>query len=253
MVFEKLLDPVLSPLLGLPPILIMLILSLVISLIITLIYKYTTNQSLMKQLKDEIKEFQRQMKELKHDPSKMMEVQKKAMQTNMKYMMHSMRATLFTFIPIIIIFSWMSANLAYEPIAPQKEFIVTANFDDVASGAASIKVPEGLTVLGNDTQQIANKRVSFVLKGEEGNYADDKAIRVEYHEQAAFKSVMVTNGPRYAPVVEGSKSGNIKSIEINNEAVKVLNIFGWRIGWLGTYIIFSIAFSLGLRKLFKIY
>src|SRR3989338_11490462 len=159
------LSPIMDPLLVLPPLWIVIIISLVVTLIITLIYKWTTDQNLMKQLKDEMKEFQKEMKELKQHPSKMMEVQKKAMQTNMKYMMHSMRATLFTFIPIIIIFSWMSANLAYEPIAPQKEFIVTANFDDVASGAASIKVPEGLTVLGNDTQQIANKRVSFVLKG----------------------------------------------------------------------------------------
>ncbi|MBI4440526.1 DUF106 domain-containing protein [Candidatus Woesearchaeota archaeon] len=253
MVFETLLDPVLGPLLRLPPLLIMLILSFIVSLMITLIYKYTTDQSLMKSLKEEIKEFQRQTKELKHDPSKMMEVQKKAMQTNMKYMMQSLKSTLYTFIPIIIIFSWMSANLAYEPLAPGKEFILSVSFDDTASGTAKIVVPEGITLVGNDTQEIANHQASFVVKGDEGEYINEKALKIEYKEQTAFKSVIITNGPKYAPTIESVKSSNIKSIWLNNEPVKLLNIFGWKIGWLGTYIIFSIAFSLGLRKLFKIY
>ncbi|MFC1769138.1 EMC3/TMCO1 family protein, partial [Nanoarchaeota archaeon] len=97
MVFETLLDPIFNPLLALSPLWIMLILSFLVSALITLIYKFTTDQNLMKSLKEEIKEFQNEMKELKHDPSKMMEVQKKAMQTNMKYMMQSLKSTLFTF------------------------------------------------------------------------------------------------------------------------------------------------------------
>jgi uncharacterized membrane protein (DUF106 family) len=84
------------------------ILSFVLAIMISLIYKYTTNQSLMKDLKMEIKELQKETKTLKHDPKQMMSVQKKAMETNMKYMMHSMKPMIFTFIPIIIIFIWES-------------------------------------------------------------------------------------------------------------------------------------------------
>ena len=105
MVFENLLNPVFNPLLNLPTLWAVVILSFLISVIITLVYKYTTNQDLMKQLKDEMKEFQKEIKELRKEPEKAMQVQKRAMQTNMKYMMHSMRSTLFSFIPIIIIFS----------------------------------------------------------------------------------------------------------------------------------------------------
>ena len=36
-----------------------------------------------------------------------MEVQKLAMEKNMKYMLQSLKPTLFTFIPIIFIFSWL--------------------------------------------------------------------------------------------------------------------------------------------------
>ena len=79
--FENLLNPLLNPLLGLHPLFSLIILSFFISLIITLVYKAMTDQDLMKQLKAETKEFQKEMKELKDHPKKMMAVQKKSMQT----------------------------------------------------------------------------------------------------------------------------------------------------------------------------
>ena len=126
--FEGLLNPVFGPLLNLSPFWVVTIISALVSLIITVIYKFSTNQNLMKQLKDEMKELQKEMKELKNDPKKMMEVQTKAMQTNSKYMMQSMKSTLITFIPIILIFGWMNANIAYEPILPGQEFTINALF-----------------------------------------------------------------------------------------------------------------------------
>ena len=98
------LDFMLGWLLKLTPFWSILIMSFILSLLIVLIYKITTNQTLMKSLKEEIKSLQKQMKELKHDPTKMMEVNKKAMETNMKYMGQSFKPMLFTFLPIIIIF-----------------------------------------------------------------------------------------------------------------------------------------------------
>ena len=136
MVFHNnILDPILGPLLNFPTLLAVIILSFVISLIITIVYKYTTNQDLMKQLKEEMKEFQREIKELKKDPERAMQVQKKSMQTNMKYMMHSMRSTLFSIVPIIIIFGWMNSNLAFDPILPGQEFTTSVVFGDDADNS----------------------------------------------------------------------------------------------------------------------
>jgi len=126
--FEGILSPIFDPLLKLPMLWVIVIMSFLITFLITLIYKFTTNQSLMKDLKNEMKELQKEMKELKSEPQKMMAVQKKAMQSNMKYMSHSMRSMLFTFIPIILIFGWMNANLAYEPIVPNQEFTTSVLF-----------------------------------------------------------------------------------------------------------------------------
>ena len=128
MAYYDFLNVVFAPLLKLPILWTVIILSFIVSIIIIIITKYTTDQALMKKLKGDLKEHQKQIKELKGNPAKAMEVQKKSMELNMKYMMHSLKPTLITFIPIILIFGWMSSTFAYESIKPGQEFSVTLFF-----------------------------------------------------------------------------------------------------------------------------
>ncbi|HII65757.1 TPA: DUF106 domain-containing protein [Candidatus Woesearchaeota archaeon] len=247
------LDPFLGPLFRLPSFLALLIFSLLVSLLITLIYKYTTNQSLMKQLKGEIKEFQKEMKELKDKPGEVMRVQKEAMKTNLKYMSMSMKSTLITFIPIIFIFGWMNTHLAFEPIQQGDQFSTTVHFTrPMADGQVSLKVPDGLSIDGSATKDISGDSIIFTLKaGKEGTYTLDYI----YKGQSYLQEVIVTSERAYADrlVKTTVKDSDIKSLEINYQKHIVLNLLGWKMGWLAVYIILSIAFSLGLRKLMKVY
>jgi len=52
------------------------VVAFIFTLIVTLIYKYTTDQSFMKSVKEEMKDLQKQMKEHKEDHKKVMELQK---------------------------------------------------------------------------------------------------------------------------------------------------------------------------------
>src|SRR3989344_1965257 len=108
---DPVLNPVLQPLLNASPFLGILILSFIVSLLITLSYKLFTNQQEMKRLKEEQKEYQKKMKELRSNPQEMMQIQKDSMKKNMEYMKHSLKATLFTMLPLLLIFGWMSAHL----------------------------------------------------------------------------------------------------------------------------------------------
>jgi uncharacterized membrane protein (DUF106 family) len=85
----------------------LLILSTVISVALTLAYKYFTNQKMMKELKDDMKSMQAEMKSHKDNPDKMMELQKKVLEKNMKYMLESLKPTIITFIPILFILNWL--------------------------------------------------------------------------------------------------------------------------------------------------
>jgi len=247
--FEGILSPIFDPLLKLPMLWVIVIMSFLITFLITLIYKFTTNQSLMKDLKNEMKELQKEMKELKSEPQKMMAVQKKAMQSNMKYMSHSMRSMLFTFIPIILIFGWMNANLAYEPIVPNQEFTTSVLFYDNIKGEAQLIIPEGVTSDGELNKTIDDGELKWVLRGKEGEYL----LEYNINEKSYTKELLITDKQSYSKPIKLIKDKTVKQISIDHKKMKVFNIFGWKLGWLGSYIILSIAFSMILRKLFKVY
>ncbi|MEK6828062.1 MAG: EMC3/TMCO1 family protein, partial [Nanoarchaeota archaeon] len=242
------LNVIFAPLLKLPISWIVIILSFIVSIIIIIITKYTTDQALMKKLKDDIKEYQEQIKELKGNPAKAMEVQKKSMELNMKYMMHSLKPTIITFIPIILIFGWMSSTFAYESIKPNQEFSVSVLFEKNTNGNAEIIIPEEITMVDNKIKKIENDKAMWALRGLEGEHI----LEFIFSGEKQQKSVLITNSEKY---IEPSKKTNgvIKLIQIDYKPRKILNLFGWKLGWLGTYIIFSIIFTMALRKVMKVY
>ena len=112
-----------------------------------------------------------------------------------------------------------------------------------------ISVPEGVEVLGNSTAEIKASQASFDLKGDEGDYL----LVFNYEGKHYDKELSITKEQRYAQVQKVFKKEPIKMITLNNQKLIAMNLFGWKIGWLGTYIMFSLIFGIGLRKLLKIY
>ena len=248
MAFESILNPLFAPLLKLPVFWSIFLIALGISVLITLVYKWMTDQHLMKTLKEDMKKFQKELKELKEHPKKFMEVQKRAMETNMKYMMHSMKPTLITFIPIIIIFGWLNAHLAYEPINPGEEFIATAILEDDSEGIIKILTsPKGIEIVNNATQVIIDNKAEWVLKGNLGNYL----LEFDFEDKVYKRDVLITEERSYEKPIMLVKDSKIKSLNINNEKVKPIP--GLNLGWLWVYIIFSIIFSISLRKILKLH
>lgn len=250
------LDPVLNPLFGAlltkSPFLLIVLVSLVISLIITVVYKFATNQTEMKRLKDKQKEFQQQMKELRSNPQEMMKVQKEAMKSNMDYMKHSLKATLITMLPIILIFSWMAGHLSFEPIYPGETYSVTATFAKGVTGIAELIPDEGTELTSEAKQPIENKEVTWRMKSKEGEHI--LIVKTDSVEQQ--KKALITKELKYEDQISLFKGSDVEKITINYAKLKPLgglSLFGWYPGWLAIYFISSIAFSLGLRKLLKVY
>lgn len=248
---EGILNPIFNPLLGLGYFWAIFIMSFLITLMVTVIYKFATDQSLMKKLKSEMKSMQKEMKKLKDKPDKAMKYQKKIMQKNMEYMKHSLKPTLYTFIPIIIIFGWLNAHMAYQPIMPNTAFNVTAHFQSGSSGEITLQAIPELSILSNPTQLVDGQTVTWTLEGDSGDYQ----LLFNYNNREFEKDLIITNGRGYAPPEKPVEESNLKQLVIQNKDVKPLNgvsLFGWKPGWLGTYIIFSLIFSFVLRKLLKI-
>jgi len=248
---DPVLNPILQPLLNTSPFWAIVILALVISLAITLVYKYATNQDEMKRLKLEQKEYQKRLKGLRSQPDEMMKVQKEAMKKNMDYMKHSFKATLITMLPILIIFGWMSAHLMYEPIYPGERFGITASFSEGLTGEAELIVDEGVELLSEPKQKI-NGAATWNLKSSSGEHF----VTVKTNGDEQTKKVLITKELIYEEPISEYEHSDIEQIKINYKKLKPapgVSLLGWKPGWLGWYIIFSVVFSLALRKILKIY
>src|SRR3989344_1227818 len=246
MAYYDFLDTVFAPLLSLPPLAAVIILALFVSLIIIVVTKYATDQKLMKSLKDEMKEHQKQLKEAKKNPQKALEIQKKSMEANMKYMMHSFRPTLITFIPIILIFGWMSHTFAFENVMPGQEFTVTANFEEGVDGTATISAPKELSIVSEAGQKIVGGKSIWRLKGDAGEHL----LEIEYNNETFQKSVLISSEREVLEPVKIIENERLKTIQVNYKKLTLIPI-GYKdwLGWLGTYIWSSILFTTVLRKL----
>jgi len=252
----NLLDTIFNPWLGLalnlPSFWAILIISAFITILVTVVYKYTTNQREMKQIKDDLKKYQKEMRETK-DTKKLMEIQKKALDLNMKYMTSSFKSTLYTFIPIIIIFAWLNMHIAFAPIMPNTDFTITAQFGEGAKGNISLSTTPELKILNGATQEIVDNKAVWKLNGDSGEYK----LTVDYNTEEYTHTVMITSEKTYLPPVKIIKDSKLKTITNGNQAIhpfgETFNIFGWHPGWLATYIILSIGLSTLFRKLLKVY
>lgn len=244
------LDPFLTPILSISPLWGIILISGILSLLLTLAYKYTTNQTLMKQLKDEISTLQKELKELKSNPEQALHVQKKAMEANMKYMMESLKPTLITFIPIILIFGWLSSHYGMEPIHPGEEFTVTAHFTQPEDSEIRITVPENLNLKTEKVATIGAGKGEWILNSTtSGRYP----LLFDYANKTYTKNVLITKERAYEEPTITIKENGLTDIIVTHRPLTILNILGWNLGWLGSYIIFSIIFSLLFRKALKVY
>jgi len=243
--FDKFFDSIFGFMLVWDPLWAIAVLSFIISLVIVLIYKWMTDQKEMKQLKDDLSAYQKKMKGSKDNPEKLMKMQKEAMSLNMKYMGKSMKPTLITFIPILLIFGWMSAHFAYEPLTPGEQFTLHTTMEKGIDGNVSIIVPEGLEIIGESNKEISEGGVRFSLKGEQGEYY----ATLKHGEETIDKEILITTKRSYSTVLENYKSEVFKSITLGNQQLKVI----WKLSWIWIYILFAIIFSMGLRKALKIY
>ena len=267
-ILDPALNAIFSPLLKIPSVLGLMVVSLLITFIITIIYKYTTDQVLLKSVKEKQKKLQDEMKKNRDNPKKLMKLQREAMSSSMEMMRESFKSMLYTFIPILILFGWIATHFAFAPMHTGQEFNVTVYAKKDATGLVTINSPEGLKLISNKEVNFSEAKASFTIKAEkEGIYN----LTINHNNEIYDKKVVV--GPldsnikdkkmrkTWIDFIYGSNegyivSGDVYQIEVKYDKIQPFgdfSFFGWHPKWLGTYIIFSLIFSVILRKIMNVY
>ena len=94
----------------------LLLITAFLNFITTLLHKYTTDQDLLKQLKEEQKLVQEEMKLYRSNPQKSMELSKKSAELAFKTMPITMRPAIYTAIPFVLLIRWFGDYFADKPV-----------------------------------------------------------------------------------------------------------------------------------------
>jgi uncharacterized membrane protein (DUF106 family) len=93
------------------------LIAILVSVFMVIIYKYTTNQTRMKEIKDMNKKYQEEMKLHKGNPEKLMEIQKQVLSLSGEMMKHSLIPMMVTMLPLFILIIWLRNIYAVTGIA----------------------------------------------------------------------------------------------------------------------------------------
>ena len=87
-----------------------IILSLLVTLFITTVTYFMTDRERMKEIKAKQKALRLEIKKFKHDPAKMMELNKQMMEDMPEQLKHSFKPMLVTIIPLLILLGWLRST-----------------------------------------------------------------------------------------------------------------------------------------------
>ena len=247
-------DPALNWVLMFNPFISILIISIIMSIISTFAYKFASDQKKIKSLKEKTKEIQKQIKTVsRENHQKAMKLNSELMKLNGPLMKESMKSTIWTLIPALIIITWMSANLVFLPINPNQEFSITAEFNEgVLDNVSMTAIPDNVEFINGNVQEIVDNTATWKLKSSEEN---KYKFIIDYRDNSYEQEVLVTTSRAYIQPEKLIKEEGFKEIVVSNEKIKPLKGIPILQGlnWLWTYILLSMILTTGLRKLLKVY
>lgn len=242
--------------------LIILLATIGISLFSTLVYKFATNQKKMREIKERLKVLQKELKEARGDQERMLKINSQIMKSHNEYSMQSMRSILFTFIPVMLVFVFLRAHVAYAPINPGETFAVLLDYNDQAAmGSTLVAVPNGFTLVNTSNYTKSGflgfgKHTGEAVTIRSPNEPANGTIAFSYGNETLNRSVIVTESNKYAPQSVNYRNAFLRSAAIDYKGLQVFDVPWlprWLQGWLAVYIILTLIFTNVFRSVLKVH
>jgi uncharacterized membrane protein (DUF106 family) len=245
------------------------LISMGVALLSSTIRHFTLDKERLREHKEKIKDHKEKANIARkaNDMKAFQKHQNDLMEVMMENTKHGFKPMIFTMIPILLIFSFMRG--AYDGVGSVNNLtiIAYANVDGDISSAEIL--PSGtynasrkaiaweIERVDAQTQGIMN--ATYALK-DGGHNEGPLQMSMEYltHNGTAYMRDFTSDTPPDAALLrlgklnvsEGSGTVIYTLSYENTGSWMVADLFGWRLGWLGFYIVFSIIPSIIFNKLY---
>jgi len=246
----------------------MVFISLLTGLLMLLIYRWTSNQTGIRRVKDKIKAHLLELRLYKDNMGVTMKAQGQILKANLRYLGLNLKPLLVMIIPLILILAQLNLWFGSEPLTVGKPALVKIRVGpnvDITGTEFSIKAPDAILVetsaLRIDEQKEINWRVKPAAAGrfnliiQAGDKSYEKTVIVDGRKLQKVSPLRVKRGIWDELLYPGEKplpgDGQIRTIEVVHSG-KRLSLFGLRLHWLVAYLLLSIVFGFALKKPFGV-
>ncbi|MBU0761637.1 MAG: DUF106 domain-containing protein [Candidatus Altiarchaeota archaeon] len=245
------------------------VISVGITLLSSVVRHFTLDKVKMAEQKEKLKEHKEKADKARKagDMKTFQKHQNDLMEVSMEQMKHSFKPMMFTMIPILLIFSFMQGT--YGSIGALNDVVVDYTIPQDVAVKSVYFSPNGTYEKEEDNFIWSIPRIDAGVKGvlnvtftAEGSIdfsPTDMRIRYTTYNGTSYMKDFKSDMPpkdsllrvyNESSIVDGGKATYTIEYE-NMDSWMVADIFGYQLGWLGFYIVFSFISSIVFNKIFK--
>lgn len=240
--------------------------SAVTGVVMLIIFRYTSNQSKIKTIKDLIKSYILEIRLYKDSPRIIMRAFGRILLRNAVYIRYAFVPLLIVFVPVVLILVNLDARYAHRGIDPGETTVVRAILaaENDSLKNVILSVPSGIQIETPALHVLPEKTVIWRLKViEPGQYR----LKFSVNGQTATKTLYAIEKPAllsperpqstffsvlFHPAETALPPDSPFSGLFVAYPARTIKILGIRLHWLVAFFILSLVFAFALKKPFKV-
>lgn len=244
------------------------VLSLLVGLVLLLLFKAATNQDKLVAARQVLTGRVYEMGLFQDHLGVLFKIQRDLLLANLRYLRYSFPALLVLLIPTVLILAQMDAHYGHRPFQPGEKALVTVTVEPgqpMLLRDMTLETPTGLTVEAGPLRNVQENSVSWRV-GIDAEGRHDLAVLLPGQQRVSKLLVAGEGTPRLAVKREKEsllrillnpaedplpKDQPVEAIALRLPA-RDLHYAGLGMHWLVALCIFSLAFGLAVKDLFKV-
>ena len=267
---RALVDGLLFPFRGFPPIVGLTVVSLLTSILLLIVFKKTSNQKALEAVKRKIHAGLFEIRLFNDDFRSILRSQLDILRHNLSYLRYSTVPMIWTLPPLVLLIAQLQFHYGYESLRVGQPAIVKATLRSAGEGGAKpairLEAPEAGVEVKEPAVWIPSLREmawriepqapgEYELRLANGSESVTKTVRVMAEtDPVVQRSPLRVRGfleellyPAEPPLPEGA----FESVAVTYPEASV-DVFGIELHWMIVYFVLSIAFAFLLRGTFKV-
>jgi uncharacterized membrane protein (DUF106 family) len=246
----------------------LIFISLLTGLLMLFIFRWTSNQTGIRKVKDKIKAHLLELRLFKDSMEVTLKAQGQILRANLRYIAFSAKPMLVMIIPLLLILSQLNAWFGYRALNVGEAALLKVRLEaemNLLELEWSLDTPPAVAVETPPLRIEQDREVDWRIRAQEAGQFN---ITIKMGGQSVSKAVIIAGSrlSRISPLRvkrslwgeflnPGEKpltaSSPVKSIEVTYPARR-MNLLGVRLHWLIAYFALSIIFGFALKRPFRV-